>query len=187
MPYKASFRIVNNNVGRNLNLNSTNNMETKLEAKELLVGALVTVFVFGAYFLGALHGQRASIKWREFFATMTKPLTWRGFLWATALPAGWFLLFYTFVLHVRLSLGQWPRFGQHLDGLVFGFYDQAVRLVGWALVRSLYFVPLILIGCLCTRRWRHVSIYAAGYAAAVGIAFGAIFLAPHPFLNWFLD
>jgi len=162
-------------------------METKLETKELLVGALVTVFVFGAYFLGALHGQRASIKWREFFATLTKPLTRRGFLWATVFPAGLCVLFYLFVLHARLSLGQWPRFGQQLDGWVFGFYDQTVRLVGWALVSSLYFVPLILIGCLFFRRWRHVSVYAAAYGAAVGVAFGAIFLAPQPFLNWFLD
>jgi|GEM_PF-3717724 len=32
-----------------------------------------------------------------------------------------------------------------------------------------------------------MSFYAATYGAAGGMAFGAIFLAPDSFLNWYLD
>lgn len=158
-----------------------------MNIKDLLVGALVTLFVFGAYFLGAFHGQRSSIKWREFFAVMTQSLTWKGFLWSTTLPAFSLLLFYAYVAHVRFSLGQWPKFGQQLEGWTFAFFDNAVRYVAWAILSSLYVAPVILIACLFFRRWRHVSVYAVSYGAAVGIAMGAIFLAPNPFLNWFFD
>ena len=103
------------------------------------------------------------------------------------LPACWLLLFYVFVIHVRLSLGQWPRFGQRLQEWPFPFYDYAIRHGAWALVNSLYIAAMILIGCLFFRRLRHVSVYAAAYGASVEIAIGAMFLAPHPFLNWFFD
>jgi hypothetical protein len=165
----------------------TINLSSNMEIKDLLVGTLVAAFVFGAYFLGAFHGQRASIKWREFFASMTQSLTWKGFVWATALPTCWILLFYTFVAHVRLSLGRWPEFGQQLEGWSFAFYDQATRQAAGALVSSLYVASVILVACLFFRRWRHVSVYAAAYGAAVGIAIGAMFLAPHSFLNWYFD
>jgi hypothetical protein len=158
-----------------------------MEIKNLLIGTLVTAFVFGAYFLGAFHGQRASIKWREFFASMTHLLTLKGFLWATALPTFWLLLFYTFVAHVRLSLGRWPEFGQQLEGWSFAFFDQATRQVAGALVSSLFILPLLLVACLFFRRWRHISVYAVAYGAAVGIAIGVMFLAPHSFLNWYID
>lgn len=158
-----------------------------MEIKDLLVGTLVTAFMFGGYFLGAFHGQRASMEWREFFASMTRSLTGRGFLWVTALPTCWLLLFYTFVVHVRWSLGRWPEFGQQLEGWLFAFYIQATQQAAWALVSSLFIAPVILVACLFCRRWRHVSVYAAAYGAAVGIAIGAMFLAPDPFLNWYFD
>jgi hypothetical protein len=99
------------------------------------------------------------------------------------LPTCWLLLFYTFVAHVRLSLGRWPEFGQHLEGWAFAFYDQTTRQAAWALTSSLYVIPVILAACLFFRRWRHATVYAVAYGAAVGIAIGAMFLAPHPFLN----
>ena len=154
---------------------------------DLLIGTLVTVFVVGAYFLGVFHGLRTPTKWREFFGGMTHSLTWKGFAVAAALPGLWLLLFYTFVVQVRLSLGRWPEFGQHLQGWSFAFYDQATRFVAGALVGSLYLVPVILIAFLFIRRWRHVSVYAAAYGVAVCIAIGAMFLAPHAFLNWYFD
>jgi hypothetical protein len=115
----------------------TVNPSSDMEIKELLVGTLVTVFVFGAYFLGAFQEERAPVAWREFFAGVRQSLTWKGFVWATALPTCWLLLFYTFVAHVRLSLGRWPEFAQHLDGWAFAFYDQATRQAAWALISSL--------------------------------------------------
>jgi hypothetical protein len=158
-----------------------------MDIKYLLVGTLVNVFVFGAYFLGAFHGQRASSKGRKFFASMTESLNCRGFLWAMALPICWLLLFYSFVVHVRFSLGRWPEFGQHLEGWWSAFCYQATWYIAGALLCSLHVAPVVLIACLFFRRWRRVSVYAAAYGAAVGVAIGAMYLAPHPFLNWYFD
>lgn len=158
-----------------------------MELKDLLAGTLVALLVFASFFLGAFLGQRTPAKWGEVFAGVTPSLTLRGFLCATALPACWLLVFYTFVVHVRLSLGQWPQFGQLVEGWSFAFYDHATQYAAWALVGSLYVVPLVLVACLFDRRWRHVSVYAAAYAAATMVAIGVMYLAPHPFLNWYFD
>ena len=56
-----------------------------------------------------------------------------------------------------------------------------------AAVDHAYFAPVVLLLCLFLRRWRHVSIYALCYGAAVGLASCALFLAPHAFLNWLFD
>jgi hypothetical protein len=158
-----------------------------MELKDLLAGALVALLVFAAFLTGALLGRRTSIQCGEFIAGVTSALTWKGFLCATALPACWLLLFYTFVVHVRLSLGHWPQFGQHLEGWSFAFYDHATRSTAWALMGSLYVAPLVLVACLFVRRWRHVSVYAAAYATALVVAIGAMYWAPHSFLNWYFD
>lgn len=116
-----------------------------------------------------------------------KSLTGKGFLCAATLPAVWLILFYAFVSHLRISLGRWPAFGQQLETWPWGFYDQVVRQGASALVGSLYIAAAVLIACLFLRRWRHLSVYSAAYGASVAMAFGAMFLAPHSFLNWFFD
>jgi hypothetical protein len=102
-------------------------------------------------------------------------------------PIGWLLLFYGFVPCVWLALGHWPAFGQPLSGWPLLLSEKVIRYVAWGLICSLWATPLIFAGCLLLPRWRHVSIYAIAYAAAVGVAFGLMLLAPHPFLNWFFD
>lgn len=158
-----------------------------MEAKQLFLGVLTAVFVFGAYFIGAFQGQRNPIKWREFFRSMTSGLTRRGFVWAVTLPAFWVLLYHAFIAHVWLSLGHWPKFGERLDNPLISFHDAALRYFFGALVSSLLIAPVILVGCLFLRRYRHVSIYSLCYGAAVGLAVCALFLAPHEFLNWYFD
>jgi len=155
--------------------------------REYLVGILIGAFAVGAYLVGLLRGQRHPLKWRQFFAGMTDPLTRTGFAWALALPACWILLYYALVAHVRLSLGRWPKFGENLAGWALSFHYQAVELLLVALVGSLCVAAAILVGCLVLPRWRYVSVYALCYGAGVGVAVGSLFLAPHSFLNWFLD
>jgi hypothetical protein len=158
-----------------------------METKQIILGVVTAVFVFGAYFIGLFQGQRHPIKWREFFRSITGGLTRRGLAWAVTLPASWVLLYYAFMAHVWFSLGRWPKFGERLDGWFISFHDDAIRYFFGALVASLYIVPLVLVVCLFLRRWRHVSIYALCYSAAVGLASCALFLAPHAFLNWLFD
>jgi len=158
-----------------------------METKQIILGIVTAVFVFGAYFIGLFQGQRHPIRWGEFFRSMTGSLTWRGVAWAVALPASWILLYYAFIAHVWFSLGRWPRFGETLNGWLISFHDEATRHLIGALVASLFVAAVIFTGCLFLRRWRHVSIYAVCYGAAVGLASCALFLAPHAFLNWLLD
>jgi hypothetical protein len=158
-----------------------------METKQIVLGILTAVFVFGAYFIGLFHGQNNPVKWREFFQNITGSLTRRGFAWALALPASWVLLYYSFIAHVWFSLGRWPRFGERLDGQLLAIHDEALRSVFGALVGSLYVAPIVLLVCLVMPKRRHVAIYTACYGGAVGLASCALFLAPHPFLNWLFD
>jgi len=48
-------------------------------------------------------------------------------------------------------------------------------------------VPLIALAGVVESRWRPIAVYSVCYAAAVGVAWGALFLAPAPFLNWLFD
>ena len=158
-----------------------------METKQIILGIVTAAFVFGAYFIGLFQGQRHPIRWREFFQSMTGSLTRHGFAWAVALPAVWVLLYYAFIAHVWFSLGRWPRFGEHLDGWLLSVHHETSRYLFGALVGSLYVAPIVLLVCLFMRRWRHVSIYALCYGAAVGLAWCALFMAPHSFLNWLFD
>jgi hypothetical protein len=157
-----------------------------MEFKYPMMGAFVTACIF-TYLFCAFPGKRTVIKWRVFISNMRRPLTWKGFLWATALPGCWLLLFYTFVAHVRILLGRWPEFGEQLEGWSLAFHEEAIQHAVWVLFCSLYVAPVITVACLFFPRWRHMSFYAATYGAAGGMAFGAIFLAPDSFLNWYLD
>jgi hypothetical protein len=156
-------------------------------SKDLLIGSVVTVTAFGAYLFGAFQGQRNSIAWRQFFASCARSLSRQGFLWAIAFPVLWLAIFYALVAHVRLALGRWPNFGESFNGWALSAHSQATWYLAGALVASLYPAPLVLFGCLFFPRWRHISIYSLAYAAAMGLAFGAMLLAPSPFLNWFFD
>jgi len=158
-----------------------------MDTKQIILGIVTAAFVFGAYFIGLFQGQRHPIRWHEFFESMTGSLTLRGFVWAVALPASWVALYYGFIAHVWLSLGRWPRFGEHVDGWLLSVHDEVIRYLLGALVGSLYFAPIVLITCLLQRRWRHVSVYALCYSAAVGLAWCALILAPQAFLNWLFD
>ena len=158
-----------------------------METKQIVLGVVTAAFVFGAYFLGLFQGQRHPIRFREFFRSMTGSLTRRGFAWAVALPVSWVLLYYTFIAHVWFSLGRWPRFGEKLEGWLLSVHYETIEYLLRALVGSLYVAPVVLLVCLFLRRWRHVSIYALCYGAAVGLASCALFLAPHAFLNWLFD
>lgn len=165
----------------------TSNTLSTMNTKQIILGIVTALFVFGAYFIGLFQGQRHPIKWREYFHSMTAGVTWRGVAWAVTLPACWVLLYYAFIAHVWFSLGRWPKFGERLDSWLVSIHDETIRYFLGALLASLYVAPIILLGCLFVRRWRHVSIYSLCYGVAVGLASCALFLAPHSFLHWFFD
>lgn len=125
--------------------------------------------------------------WWRALAGLRNQLSRRGFL-LSALPASlWLALFYGFVLHVRLSLGGWPPFGQVLEDTLLRWHEAAVRHLGMGLLLSLYALPVVMAVLLILPRWRHAVVYLLTHAMAVAAAFGCVFLAPGPFLNWFSD
>jgi hypothetical protein len=155
---------------------------------EPLIISLVAAFVAVAtYFLGLWHGQPPGTPRREFLSRFRAGFSRRGFVASISLSAAWVLLFYAFVLHTRLSLGRWPRFGEHLENAWLSFHGDLVFGVLRWLVISLVAVPLVALVSLVVPRWRPVSVYSLCYAAGIGLALASIPLAPGPFLNWFFD
>jgi hypothetical protein len=145
------------------------------------------MLLFGGFFLGVFQGQHASAWWRAFFATCTKSLSRVGFLCSIALPMTWLGTFYALVVHLRLSLGRWPTFGESFSDWLLSVHSNATWQILGALVASLYPVPIVVVACLFFPRWRQLSIYSLSYSAAVGVSLGAMLLAPGPVLNWFFD
>ncbi len=114
-------------------------------------------------------------------------LTPKGFLWAATAPAAAFLLLYSYVLHVRLAFGRWPKFGEEYPAGSLKFHETITLWVLGILFYSLFPAAAAFIVCLCPRRWRFVAWYLLGYGVMAGLALGSFFVAPAPFLNWFLD
>jgi len=98
-------------------------------------------------------------------------------------------LFYSLALNMYSSLGDWPvSIGNE------GFSDQLVRhaeLTGLYFALLLYvctFVwPILFIICLGSQRLRRYVPVATTFAIACYLAFVGILVAPHGFLNWWLD
>lgn len=154
---------------------------------QMFHGITTTLLVMAAYVAGLSQGQRQPIRWREFFISVATRVTRRGIVWSIAVPTGWVLLFYAFIPHVWFSLGRWPQFGATMKGALLQSHELVVVSLLGAMAGSLFVVPIIFVGSLFLPRWRHIAVYTASYAAAVGLAFGALFLAPDSFLNWFFD
>lgn len=118
---------------------------------------------------------------------LDRPITRNGLLCSVALPVGWLVLFYAFVLHVRLALGRWPAFGESLTDWPLSWHFTGVTGLGLVLFYSLFILPAAFILCVPFRRSRHFAVHMLCYAAAVALTFAGMNLAPGPFLNWFFD
>lgn len=170
----------------------------------LQMGGLLTLLVFGAYFVGPAGLRvapasssssvlRAKAGVRALVATVRTVVAWAsvgvtrgGLIWAWTIPAVWLLAFYGLVVHVRWGLGRWPTFGEGVAGPM-RFHYQVVEWLGLAMFGTVYFVPGLALACVFSRRLRPVTIYALCFAVGVGLAFAGVPLAPAPFMNWFLD
>jgi hypothetical protein len=99
------------------------------------------------------------------------------------------VLFYSLAIHMRLSLGTWPTsIGERgfpaaliTHASIAGNYFSVFLLV------SIFAWPASFLLCALVPRWRTCLFYLGLYALACLICFGAMFLAPSPFLNWWWD
>ena len=98
-------------------------------------------------------------------------------------------LFYSLAIHLHHHLGAWPQ--------SIGDRDFPQSLITHERVAESYFMVLMLfsvfvwpiayISCLVIRPWRACLYYLGVYALSFLLCFGAAWLAPSQFWNWWLD
>ena len=110
-----------------------------------------------------------------------------AFLGAGLIPFSCMVLYYAFVLHIRLSLGRWPHFGETLAGEALKLHHTAAITAYAGCIFSLYVVGIIALLGFAFKRMRWLSFSSLIHMVFAGISFGSLFLAPHQFLNWLFD
>ena len=98
-------------------------------------------------------------------------------------------LFYSLAIHMYRRLGGWPRVIGNRDfpeGLVI-HADLAGHAYGSLLLGCIFAWPLAVLLCACVPGLRSGLRYLGIYAFTSGAAFGAMMLAPDPFLYWWWD
>ena len=95
----------------------------------------------------------------------------------------------SFATHMHKSLGGWPEvIGMH--GFPRGLRihaEVALSVFGAVFVGFLFVMPLGIFLCSCVEKWRPGLRYLGIFAAVSLLAFGAMQLAPRPFLVWWWD
>ncbi len=103
--------------------------------------------------------------------------------------AGMLCLFYTLAIHMHRSLGGWPAvigtrgFSPSLEAhakLAFGCFSALLMI-------NLAVLPVLLVLCFIVHCWRRGLFYLGVGTTAFVVAFGAMMLAPSPFLYWWWD
>ncbi len=112
-----------------------------------------------------------------------------GFISAVFAPLLMLALFYSLAIHMHRSLGAWPTSigdrGFPAPLVTHGYI--ATNYFGVLQVVSIFVWPVAFLVCLSVRRWRGCLYYFGVYAFAYLLCFGAVFLAPSRFLNWWWD
>ena len=104
-------------------------------------------------------------------------------------PLASLCLFYSLAIHMHRRLGGWPRVIGDQDfprGLVM-HADLALHAFGSMLLGCIFVLPIAVLLCVCVPRIRPGLRYLGIYAVTCGAAFGAMLLAPDPFLYWWWD
>jgi len=112
-----------------------------------------------------------------------------GFVVAVLPALLMFSLFYSLAFHMHHSLGGWPtsigEIGFPAPLVTHG--NIATTYFGVLFLVSIFVWPVAFLLCLLVRRWRVYLYYLGVYALACLVCFGAMLLAPAPFLNWWWD
>jgi hypothetical protein len=141
---------------------------------------LLIVFAVGAPGLAAIVG---GIRLRKSGSSMTMAVL-------VVLPALIMLgLFYSLAIHMHQSLGGWPK-SIGMRGFSSGLERHAhvaFGSFGLLLLTSLLAAPVCALLCVFSRRSRAGLLFSGIYALSFVVAFGAMMLAPSPFLAWWWD
>ncbi len=108
-------------------------------------------------------------------------------LGAALMPLLVMIIFYAFVLHIRLGLGRWPHFGESLEDAALKIHLEIGEYCVIGLFFSLYAAGVTTLFSFAFKRIRWLSFSCLLYMAFAGLSLGSLFLAPHKFLNWLFD
>ena len=112
----------------------------------------------------------------------------RGVVVALVYPVLGLLLWYSLAAHLRLGLGRWPESIGIEPGTP--FFRAHAGVMRWLIIIGFFstMVAGVVGGVLVViPRTRKLSVYPLAFAGGCLVAFGLMHLAPHSFINWFLD
>ena len=117
-----------------------------------------------------------------------KPST-KGLVAAGLPNVSFVVLFYSLVIHMRLSLGGWPTsIGDRGFPEPLIVHEHIVLYLFEALfLLAISALPFGILLSLLVARWRRFAPYLALYVMFYGITWGLVLLAPAPFLDWWWD
>ena len=98
-------------------------------------------------------------------------------------------LFYSLVVHMRLSLEAWPTsIGEGGFPAPLAIHAHLATSNFAILILITFFIwPGIFLICFFVRRWRGFLFYLGVYVLTCLLSFGIMLLAPSQFLNWWWD
>jgi len=104
-------------------------------------------------------------------------------------PIASLCLFYSLAIHMHRRLGGWPRMigDQGFPRDLVMHADLTYFTFGSLLLGCIFVWPVAVLLCVCVPRMRPGLRYLGIYALTCGAAFGAMLLAPDPFLDWWWD
>jgi len=122
-------------------------------------------------------------------ARATKPHDRRAVVAAALHPFLSVSLFYSLAIHMHRCLGGWPgTMGEAGFPSDLKIHVELAQLTFGSLLLACIFVwPIVAVLCAWVPRLRPGLRYLGIYALASGMAFGAMHLAPGPFLYWWWD
>jgi hypothetical protein len=98
------------------------------------------------------------------------------------------VIFYALAMHMYLSLGKWPyAIGTQGFSGALTVHAEVTMVCFYVLFMLTVFVwpVLFFLSILCG--WRPFANYLGIHALSFAVCFGAMLLAPEPFLNWWWD
>jgi len=119
---------------------------------------------------------------------MKRLVTCKGALVASGIPLAWLMHFYGLAVHLRLALGRWPRhISDNPNYWLFESHSATAWLIWGLMWLSLFAVPVVALTLLAWPRTRRLAVYPLIYAAAVGLTWPLMHLAPDSFIYWWWD
>ena len=170
-----------------LSESKTMNIDSSYIFPVSIAGSICFFTTLGALFLVKRHTKVREANAPCFESAWRFAISRRALFGAGVMPVLTMILFYAFVVHVRLSLGRWPHFGESLTSQALAFHLKTAQYCILGLFFSLYATGIMTLIGFAFKSLRWLSFSCLLHMGFVALSFGSFFLAPHIFLNWLFD